>query len=484
MTERVEPSRAALWMADALAASPAEERLRSLGAEPILLAIGRAHAETVAGQLMLVTAANVLGRLFDFAPAIDVHVDADVRVVPGIAGLHAGRRLDAEVVRLLGSLAARPAGYRYRVGAPAPRYLAALMVGDGMPPAAASDVVYIDGVAWVAALGPAPVSASLAGLRARVPAGESPVNPFGALVGAALGAAEIAKCIVRRLAEPGSSVLPPRLEAPVVWNLWNHRFMDDVTSGPSLADLDLGRLAVAGVGAVGSGALWALVHVEGARGTLELVDDDELSETNLERVLIARAADVGRRKVDVGARAIRGTRLRAVRIPGRYDVRPPARARASTILVGVDTGGARRRIMNLLPAALYNGGTYRAEILVSRHVGLAGPCLECMYPEPAVVDEPAKADCGRAPLVENLPEATIGFVAALCGFLVALEVVKDRVVSGGPRRGPLDAERPVLRVDVLGDPPSQDSVEAYVPRRDCFCRDPETRRRYERLHHA
>src|SRR5439155_25257084 len=123
--------------------------------------------------------------------------------------------------------------------------------------------------------------------------------------------------------------------------------------------------------------------------------DDTLSTTNLERVLTARAADVGRRKVDVAARALGATRLRPLRIAARYGITAPRGCSAGTILVGVDSGAARRRIMNLLPHALYNGGTQGCELLVSRHVGLAGPCLECLYPG---TDEPPLAPraCGRA----------------------------------------------------------------------------------------
>ena len=63
---------------------------------------------------------------------------------------------------------------------------------------------------------------------------------------------------------------------------------------------------------------------------------------------------------------------------------------------------------------------------------------------------------------------------ALCGFLMAAEFVKDRVERGDE---PLDAERPVFRLDVLGALPGPECVEAYRPRRDCFCQDPATRQR-------
>src|SRR5205807_2378668 len=65
-------SRTALLAAETLGVAPAAERLAALRAEPILLAIDAEHAARPSGQLMLATAASIVGRLFDFAPAIDV----------------------------------------------------------------------------------------------------------------------------------------------------------------------------------------------------------------------------------------------------------------------------------------------------------------------------------------------------------------------------------------------------------------------------
>ena len=88
-------------------------------------------------------------------------------------------------------------------------------------------------------------------------------------------------------------------------------------------------------------------------------------------------------------------------------------------------------------------------------------------------------ECSRAVVIEDLPEATIGFVSALCGFLMACELVKDR--TDEERREPLDSGRPVYRLDLLASTPGPDCVEAYVPRRDCFCQQPDVRRRIAAL---
>lgn len=514
-------SRSALFVGEALGERPSAQRLAALRAEPILIAIDSRHANTRRGQLMVVTAANVIGRLFDFAPALDVDA-GPARVLRDMPGLRFGRDLAAQTVSFLASLSPTPDRYAYRSAASSRSYLAALVIGGERPSADVAETIWVDGDAWTARVGPEP------DLLEPSPTGS--FNPFGPLVAAALGAVEVAKCVFRRLSGPAGAASFARLVETVTWDLWRHEF-GVPANGPALpADLALGRVALAGLGALGSAAAIALAQIEGARGEVELIDDDRLSDSNLERVLTARAADVGREKVRVAAAAFRTTRLRPLPIAQRYGVAAPRRSRAEAILAGVDSGGARRQIMNSLPHSVYNGGTQGSELFVSRHVGLQGPCLECLYPEPvsredriarqlgvdrgtaaalvsgarvidgdvlaamerrggvrfesldprALLDRPLAAleayTCSRAVVIEDLPQATISFVSALCGFLMALELVKDRTC--GARAGALDATRAALRLDVLHSIPGPACVESYVPRRDCFCQSSSTRRRF------
>src|SRR5215207_5611700 len=83
-------------------------------------------------------------------------------------------------------------------------------------------------------------------------------------------------------------------------------YFGDVTplADPGDAQIRLheARVVVLGCGGLGS---WALCGLACAGvGTLVLVDDDEIDLSNLNRQLLYRAADVGRRKVEVAAEAL------------------------------------------------------------------------------------------------------------------------------------------------------------------------------------
>jgi molybdopterin/thiamine biosynthesis adenylyltransferase len=535
-------SRAALLVEDALGSAPAHERLEALRQEPLIISLRPGMGRR--GQVMVANVANIAGRLFDYLGPIDLDIP-DEKVLPGVfafAHCALGAKLPTATAQLLQKLRVHPDGADISARPRHRRYRRGIAIGGppvgGVDGIEVDELIVIDASDWVAAVGPDAVLLP----DARVGA----FNPFGAVVAAALGATELAKSFFRFLSVPvparegvdgavvagaveGRSDGFEPLEASTIWDLWSHE-VGGVPTGPALPELlDLGEIGIAGVGALGAAAVAALSQLRCAAGGIELVDDDILSSTNLERVLTALGEDVGEKKTVLAKRALRQSQLRCRIIGGRYGRALPRGARAATILVGVDSGQARRHINQFLPEAVYNGGTQGSEIMVSRHVHFEGPCVECLYPE---IDDPigrlarrlgadretAKAldsgerkldgeilagllerggvefrdvdirslqgeplqkllgyECSRAVVIEDLPEATIGFVSALGGFLMACELVKDQLQL--QRALPLDAARPVFRLDLLRGPPTRDCVESYVPRRDCFCQEPDVRGR-------
>lgn len=514
-------SRTGLFAQEAIGEAPAAERLAQLREEPLLIALSPGMG--FRGQMVLAAVVNIVGRLFEFLGPVDLRVPAQ-NALPGIFELRPRVGLARAAARLMRNVREIPREADVAHHAKRGPYRRGIVIGAQLQ-GDIDEPVYIDACGWVASVGP--VASALAPQR------DGAFNPFGCLVAAALGSAELAKGLFRALDDSAERERFAPFPSTVVWDLWSHG--DDAQSkGPALPpDLDLGDAAIAGLGALGSAAVYALAHVEGAVGSLELVDTDTLSVTNLERVLTATGEHVGWSKTGLARRALRETGLESHVIRDQYGAEPPAAARASTLLVGVDSGDSRRAIARYLPEAVYNGGTQGSEILVSRHVRFDGACLECLYPQTldpigrtarrlgvdrataaaleagerkidsevlaslqrrggvhfegvdinALLGEPLSAldgyECSRAIVIEDLPEATIGFVAALCGFLMACEFAKDRIDPA--RKTHLDASHPAYRLDLLEGSPREGCVESYVPRRDCFCAEPATRERIAEL---
>jgi molybdopterin/thiamine biosynthesis adenylyltransferase len=262
-----------------------------------------------------------------------------------------------------------------------------------------------------------------------------------------------------------------------------------------LVDLrPLEPLLMVGGGAVASAVALALAAVLRIEGALDIADADHIDASNLERHLISRWSDIGVPKVSRTASlftpggAVGGANGLQVRYHLLWYEELPAQ-QWRTIIAAVDSADARRRLQFALPQVLINAGTVGSEFLVSRHDYTEGPCLECLYPErqaPArtQVDllsaqtglEPeevlvlqatgtpltdaqvariiqhghllfaledlersqregfhvlVQAACTTAQVRPGLPAATIGFVAALPGILLAAELVKDSTIRAG-----------------------------------------------------
>jgi len=154
--------------------------------------------------------------------------------------------------------------------------------------------------------------------------------------------------------------------------------------------LETVHVAIVGLGGLGSLVAEQLAHLGVRRFTL--VDDDRIETTNLNRLVGAKRSDVGRLKVDVAARNIRGIGPRSdvERIPG--NVREPealdALKRTDFIFGCVDSDSARL-ILNELTLAYqtpYIDGGVGIEAIDGGIVGAGGrvivwvpgrPCLLC-----------------------------------------------------------------------------------------------------------
>lgn len=196
----------------------------------------------------------------------------------------------------------------------------------------------------------------------------------------------------------------------------------------------LGEARVLVVGAGGLGSPAALYLAAAGVGTLGIVDDDVVEESNLQRQVLHRTEDVGSRKVDSAERTLRALnpattvikhdeRLEAGtvdRLIGGYDV----------IVDGSDTL-ATRYVLNdaavRLGKPVVHASVYRWEGMVTTFVPFEGPCYRCLYPvQPP--DELAPA-CDVAGVMGVLP--------GLAGVLQATEALKLILGSGETLAGRL-----------------------------------------------
>lgn len=210
--------------------------------------------------------------------------------------------------------------------------------------------------------------------------------------------------------------------------------------GPGQQKLKAARVLVIGAGGLGSPAIQYLAAA--GVGVIGVVDDDEVSLSNLQRQVLHSTRDVGRPKVESAADAVErinphvdlvghAMRLKAdnaADLIGGYDL----------VLDGCDNFETRYLVNRvaaethtpLVSAAI---GRWEGQLSVFRP-WTGGPCYQCVFPEaPAPGLVPACAEAG-----------VLGALAGVMGSMQAAEAVKLIVGAGEPLDGRL------LIYDALG----------------------------------
>lgn len=180
-----------------------------------------------------------------------------------------------------------------------------------------------------------------------------------------------------------------------------------------------GRVLLVGAGGLGSPA--ALYLAAAGVGTLGIVDDDVVDETNLQRQVLHGTGAVGRPKLESAAarlldlnplvtvvpHAERLTSANALDLVRRYDV----------VLDGSDNFPTRYLVNDacvLTDRPDVYGAIFRFEGQVSVFGAEGGPCYRCLFRDPPPPD-----------LVPSCEEAgVLGVVPGVIGSLQALEVIK------------------------------------------------------------
>lgn len=196
--------------------------------------------------------------------------------------------------------------------------------------------------------------------------------------------------------------------------------------------LGAARVLIVGAGGLGSPA--ALYLAAAGVGTIGLVDDDRVDETNLQRQVLFGTSTVGRSKVLAAAERL-GDLNPDVRIEP-VEARLTARnaldvLRPFDLVVDGSDNFPTRYLVNdacvLLGKRDVYGAVYRFEGQVSVLGAPGGPCYRCLFRDPPPPE-----------LVPSCEQAgVIGAIPGIIGTLQALEVIKLVTGAGQPLIGRL-----------------------------------------------
>ncbi len=210
-----------------------------------------------------------------------------------------------------------------------------------------------------------------------------------------------------------------------------HIVLRDV-GGPGQQKLKAARVLVVGAGGLGSPLILYLAAA--GVGTIGVVDDDEVSLSNLQRQVLHATRDVGRPKTQSAAQAVEriNPNVSVEAHPFRLDAENALELISSYDLVadGSDSFATRYLVADACalarrPLVTASLGTFDGAITTIRSHetapdGAPNPTWRCLFPEaPPPGTVPACAEAG-----------VLGALAGLMGSMMAIEVIREIVGFG------------------------------------------------------
>lgn len=209
--------------------------------------------------------------------------------------------------------------------------------------------------------------------------------------------------------------------------------------GPGQQRLKAARVLVVGAGGLGSPVI-AYLAAAGV-GTIGIVDDDEVSLSNLQRQIIHTTAGIGEAKtesamqfarslnpeVEIEAHKVRLDEVNGAGLVGNYDIIVDGTDSFETRLVVSDAALKEGKILVLGGVSMYDGQVTVIAPHMPNSEGKPNPRFRDLYPE--VPDQPELPAC----------EATgiLGAVTGVIGTLMAMEAIKIITWIGEPLIGRL-----------------------------------------------
>jgi len=202
--------------------------------------------------------------------------------------------------------------------------------------------------------------------------------------------------------------------------------------GPGQQKLKSARVLVIGAGGLGSPLIQYLAAA--GVGGIGVIDDDEVSLSNLQRQVLHRTEDVGRAKVVSAAEAIerlnphveitplkaRLTAENARAIVEAYDVVADGSDNFSTRYVASDACYYAKRPLITAAVGAFDGSLTTLRPFENAANGEPNPTYRCLFPEPP--PEGVVPTCAEA--------GVLGALTGVLGAMMALEVIREIVGFG------------------------------------------------------
>ncbi len=199
-------------------------------------------------------------------------------------------------------------------------------------------------------------------------------NPFGAGAAACFGAANVFRHVFSKLLPFGKT------DSHIDFSLLNFKNGTDGQNGP-LPAVVLKNTVMIGAGAIGNAMLWALQDCSEITGQLDVVDDEPVQLTNLQRYVLAIQHDIDKQKVYMAGDYFNESRLKMIPHPVNLQEYVQHNDEAiHQMCICIDNRNDRILAQGILPKNIFNAWTQPENLGISRHTKFGQEaCLACLY---------------------------------------------------------------------------------------------------------
>ncbi|MDE0626342.1 MAG: E2 ligase fold family C protein [Bryobacterales bacterium] len=191
-------------------------------------------------------------------------------------------------------------------------------------------------------------------------------NPFGAGLAACLAAADVFRHVFLPGAEldGGCEIAVPNV--------------GEWATGKGDLQGSVGSLVLAGAGAIGNAAAWALSRAQ-VDGSIEIIDHESVDLGNLQRYVLAERGDEKRPKAPFVAGRFNGGLSASAHECTLAEFLVKKNHRVDNLLLALDSAKDRCAAQASLPRRIANAWTQPGDLGVSSHDFLEGACVNCLY---------------------------------------------------------------------------------------------------------
>ena len=200
-------------------------------------------------------------------------------------------------------------------------------------------------------------------------------NPFGCGVAACIAVSNTFRFLFKEFI--ADKVLDDELNFSTLY------FSNSNTDhNPELRSTELKDVVLVGIGAIGNGAIWALSNIPMLEGRLDIVDNEEVALSNLQRYVLFDEKDIEKSKVESAQKSFTKAKLKVTPFHTSWAgyLKERNNWKIETVAVAIDNKRDRIGIQSALPRQIVNAYTESNLLGIARHTDFVNSaCLACGY---------------------------------------------------------------------------------------------------------